>query len=126
MNSCRLLFFCFFISITSVNSQGLLDELNEEISEQTEYTEATFKDTRIVNLQSNETPGKNVLHFVILHRFGKINDGFYDLFGLDNADMKMSFDYGITDEIAISLARSNYLKTFEGSLCSYTFGCNSW
>ena len=116
MNSYRLFIFCFFISISSVNSQGLLDELNGEISEQTEYTEATFKDTRIVNLQSNETPGKNVLHFVILHRFGKINDGFYDLFGLDNADMKMSFDFGITDEIAISLARSNYRKTFEGTL----------
>lgn len=116
MNSWRLLILCFFISITSVNSQGLLDELNEESSEQTYYTEATFKDTRIVNLQSNETPGKNVLHFVILHRFGKINSGFYDLFGLDNADMKMSLDYGITEDITISYARNNFQKTFEGSL----------
>ena len=116
MNNWRLVILSFFVCTNSVCSQGLLDQLNEEITEQTEYTEATFKDTRIVNLQSNETPGKNVLHFVILHRFGRINDGFYDLFGLDNADMKMSFDFGITDEIAISLARSNYLKTFEGSL----------
>ena len=116
MNNWRLVILSFFVSINSLCSQGLLDELNEDGTEQTYYTEATFKDTRIVNLQSNETTDKNVLHFVILHRFGKINDGFYNLFGIDNAQMKMSFDYGITDDISISFARSNYQKTFEGSL----------
>ena len=106
-----------FLAFQSVVfSQGLLDELNDDNQEETYYTEATFKDTRIVNLQSNETVGAGVLHFVILHRFGTLNSGFYDLFGLDNADMKMSFDYGITDDITISCARSNFEKTFEGSV----------
>ncbi len=105
-----------FLAIQSVVfSQDLLDELNDNNQEETYYTEATFKDTRIVNLQSNETVGAGVLHFVILHRFGTLNSGFYELFGLDNADMKMSFDYGITDDITISCARSNFEKTFEGS-----------
>jgi len=116
MNNWRLVTLSFFVSLNSLCSQGLLDELNEDGTDQTYYTEATFKDTRIVNLQSNETTPKNVLHFVILHRFGKINSGFYDLFGLDNADMKMSLDYGITDDITISYARNNFQKTFEGSL----------
>ena len=115
----RLWRFLLLILSTSValssNSQGLLDELNDD-NDQTHFTEATFKDTRIVNLQSNETTGAGVLHFVILHRFGKLNSGFYDLFGLDNADMKMSFDYGVTDGITISYARSNFQKTFEGSV----------
>ena len=30
--------------------------------------------------------------------------------------MKMSLDYGITDDITISYARNNFQKTFEGSL----------
>lgn len=114
----RFLTLFLLIGVTQIGavSQGLLDELNEETPEATYYTEATFKDTRIVNLQSNETVAQGVLHFVILHRFGTINSGFYDLFGLDNADMKMSFDYGITDDITVSFARSNFEKTFEGSL----------
>lgn len=115
---CRI--WACLISISAISlsatSQSLLDELNDNTQEQKYYTEATFKDTRIVNLQSNETVAQGVLHFVILHRFGTINSGFYDLFGLDNADMKMSFDYGITDDITISYARSNFEKTFEGSV----------
>lgn len=106
----------FTLIATSGFSQDLIEELLLDDEKDTHYTSATFKDTRIVNLQSNETPSAGVLHFVIMHRFGTLNSGLYDLFGLDNADMKMSFDYGITDDIAISLARSNFQKTFEGSI----------
>ena len=77
---------------------------------------ATFKDTRIINVQSNETPGKNVLHFVIAHRFGQINEGAYALWGLDNASMRMAFDYGITDRLAVGIARSTFQKTYETSI----------
>jgi len=34
-----------------------------------------------------------------MHRFGKINDGGYEFFGLDNATMRMGFDYGLTDRL---------------------------
>ena len=77
---------------------------------------ATFKDPRIINVQSNETPGKNVLHFVIAHRFGQINEGAYALWGLDNASMRMAFDYGITDRWAVGIARSTFQKTYETSI----------
>ena len=77
---------------------------------------ATFKDTRIINAQSNETPGKNVLHFVIAHRFGQINEGAYALWGLDNASMRMAFDYGVTDRLAVGVARSTFQKTYEANI----------
>ena len=77
---------------------------------------ATFKDTRIINVQSNETPGKNVLHFVIAHRFGQINEGAYALWGLDNASMRMALDYGITDRLAVGIARSTFQKTYEANI----------
>lgn len=76
---------------------------------------ATFKDTRIINAQSNETPAGGVLHFVIAHRFGQISDGAYALWGLDNASMRMAFDYGITDRIAVGVARNTYQKTYEAN-----------
>tara|TARA_B100001564_G_C20607793_1_gene656056 strand:- start:215 stop:1105 length:891 start_codon:yes stop_codon:yes gene_type:complete len=97
------------------SSQGLLDELGNEPNEITNYTYATFKDTKIVNLQSNETPSEGVLHFVIAHRFGELGDGIYELWGLDNAMMRMAFDYGVSDRLAISVARSTHEKTVEAS-----------
>ena len=66
----------------SSRGQGLLDVLNESEEPVTVPVSATFKDTRIVNAQSNETPGCGVLHFVIAHRFGTLSSGAYDLWGI--------------------------------------------
>ena len=102
-----------WIGASTVHAQGLLDELNAATEEPTLPVTATFKDTRIVNVQSNETPAKGVLHFVIAHRFGTLSSGAYDLWGLDNAQMRMAFDYGITDGLAVGVARNTYQKTYE-------------
>ena len=97
-------------------AQGLLDALNEGVEEPTVPVSATFKDTRIVNVQSNETPAEGVLHFVIAHRFGTLSSGIYDLWGLDNAQMRMALDYGITDRLAVGVARNTYQKTLEANV----------
>src|ERR1700744_225562 len=47
------------------------------------YTAATFKSTRIINGHSIENVGKGVLDFRIAHRFGNLNEGAYNLYGLD-------------------------------------------
>lgn len=111
------LFFGLALS-AGLNGQGLLDELEglDDSAPAAQSVRATFKDTRIVNAQSNETPSAGVLHFVIAHRFGAINEGPYSLWGLDNASMRMAFDYGVNDRWSLSLARSTYRKTVEGSV----------
>jgi len=40
------------------------------------------------------------------------------LWGLDQAQMRMSFDYGLTNNTAIGLARNSFQKTFEASIKS--------
>ena len=104
------------LAMQSLTAQGLLDALNEGIEEPTVPVSATFKDTRIVNVQSNETPAEGVLHFVIAHRFGTLSSGIYDLWGLDNAQMRMALDYGITDRLAVGMARNTYQKTLEANV----------
>ena len=52
------------LAMQSLTAQGLLS-LNEGVEGPTVPVSATFKDTRIVNVQSNETPAEGVLHFVI-------------------------------------------------------------
>ena len=104
------------LAMQSLTAQGLLDALNEGVEEPTVPVSATFKDTRIVNVQSNETPAEGVLHFVIAHRFGTLSAGIYDLWGLDNAQMRMALDYGITDRLAVGVARNTYQKTLEANV----------
>jgi hypothetical protein len=96
----------------------LLQSLDDSLSTQQkhEVVSGTFKATQLVNLPTVESPGKKSLQFMIMHRFGKLNGGSYELFGLDNASIRFGFDYGITDKLAVGLGRSSEDKTFDGSL----------
>lgn len=89
-----------------------------EVEDTPQDVTATFKGTRIINGQSVELPAKGNLQFLIEHRFGTINSGAYELWGLDQAQMRMSFDYGLTNNTAIGLARNSFQKTFEASIKS--------
>ena len=60
-------------------AQDLMNMLVEEAS--IEYTQATFKDSRIVNAQSNEQAAKGELKFMVQRRFGPTNLGGYALWG---------------------------------------------
>ena len=78
------------------------------------YTSATFKTNRVVNGHSIETVAKREFDFKISHRFGFLSGGAYDLFGLDQATMRIGGDYGITDNLNIGLGRSTVDKTYDG------------
>jgi hypothetical protein len=102
------------VTDTSASSEDLLAMLDEGAEKKKEYTTATFKATRIINGHSIENVGKGVLDFRILHRFGALNQGVKNFFGLDNANTKLAFDYGLTDWLMIGLARGTYEKEFDG------------
>lgn len=91
-----------------------LNLIDDNDTEEKTYTIATFKTNRIVNGHSIETVAKNEFDFKISHRFGIVNNGFYDLFGLDQASMRMGGDFGITDNLNIGLGRSTVEKTYDG------------
>jgi hypothetical protein len=101
-----------------IGQDDLMALLEEETQDENkvEYDFATFKTTRIINGQSIETPAPGVLQFVIGHRFGKLSDGAYDLFGLDNASIRLGFEYGVTERLALGFGRSSFRKTLDGSL----------
>ena len=79
-----------------------------------EVVQATFKATHIINSQSVEIQGPGTLNFIIQHRFGTLNEGPYALFGLDNAVIRFSFEYGLTDRLSLGVGRSSLLKTYDG------------
>ncbi len=102
-------------SFACAQDSTLLNMLNDSMQANARpaFVSGTFKGVHIVNMQTVESPAKGALNFIIMHRFGKLNDGAYNFFGLDNATIRLGLDYGITDRFAIGLGRSSYLKTFD-------------
>ncbi|GAA4368487.1 DUF5777 family beta-barrel protein [Hymenobacter saemangeumensis] len=96
------------------------DDLLNQLEQQTadpqkrEVVQATFKGTHIISSQSVETPGKGTLAFLIQHRFGTLNSGAYNFFGLDQAVLRLSFEYGLSDRLTLGVGRSSQNKTFDG------------
>lgn len=103
-----------FWIITNLTAQDLTAILEEETQVEKEYVFATFKGTRIINGHSIENRKEGTLEFLISHRFGKINDGVDELFGLDDSNIRIAFEYGLTDDIMIGLGRSSFEKTYDG------------
>lgn len=110
----NLLYLLLFFSVLRGICQDDLLALVDEESNESTLTEATFKGTRLINGHSIETRNKGVLDFIISHRFGTLNSGSYELWGLDNATIRIGLEYAITDRLYIGLGRSSFEKTYDG------------
>lgn len=112
------LFLCVFLLNTTfaLAQDDLLQMLEQQQPQKVTPVYATFKATRLITGQTNENVAAKHLNFVILHRFGTVNNGFIDLFGLDQANIRLALDYGINDNIQVGLARSSVGKTYDGNL----------
>ena len=80
----------------------------------TQKVSTTFKSTRVIMSHSVDMLHKGELDVRILHRFGYVNKGFDNFFGLDEASMRMGFDYGVTNNFTVGIGRSTYRKELDG------------
>src|ERR1044072_200782 len=79
-----------------------------------EFVRNAFKSSRVINGHSMELIGKGVLDVRILHRFGPVNGGVSELFGLDQASMRLGFDYGLGNNLTIGIGRTTFKKELDG------------
>ena len=108
---CSLILIVFFFGGYAQELESILDQENHETS----FNVAeTFKGTRIANGHSIETRKKGILDFLITHRFGTLNSGAYELWGLDEANIRLALEYALTNDLTIALGRSSYEKTYDG------------
>ena len=114
----KKIFLTAFLILASLqlSSQDLLDVLELEAPVTENIVSATFKGTRIVNGHSIENRKNAELEFIISHRFGRVNTGFEELFGLDQANIRFALEYGLTDDLTAGLGRSSFEKTYDGYL----------
>ncbi len=119
---------CAFIS-PSARSQDLDSLMEKAVKPQTVYATATFKSTRVVNGHSVERMKKNQLEFRVSHRFGQMNSGSYEFWGLDQGTIHLALEYGLTDWLEVGIGRSTFEKTVDGfgkvSLLRQSSGANT-
>jgi hypothetical protein len=112
----KLLPLTFILSIlfsVTLNAQSLLDDIPENEPE-ANYTRYVFKSTRIINTHSLENLHTGVLDFRILHRFGRLLNGWDNFFGLDQSSARIAFDYGITERLMVGIGRSAGRQEVDG------------
>jgi Membrane bound beta barrel domain (DUF5777) len=107
-----LLLFCL-LPLALFAQDDLLSEL-EASEKPTLVNSSAFKGTRLVNGHTVETVGRGQLEFIFQHRFGLINGGHYEMFGLDQAFVRLGLDYGLTDNLSVSVGRNSFDKTMDG------------
>lgn len=115
----------FFFVAGAFAQDDLLSLVDDKKDEGPKKVYATFKTVRIGNAQTIETVKKNHLDYRISHRFGNLydatlknplNETFQSGLGFDGVrDVRMSFDYGVTDNLTLGIGRSRN-KLVDGSM----------
>jgi hypothetical protein len=112
--SCLLLLLAFYVGKSIAQDDDMLQLLGDEKPKKQKVYNA-FKSSRVIMSHSMEMLRPGVLDFRILHRFGRINGGVYELFGLDGpATVRLALDYGITDYFTLGIGRSTSRKELDG------------
>ena len=99
-----------FTAFAAHGQDDLMEILDKETGQESLYTEQTFKGTRLINGHSVETRKRGVLDVLISHRFGRLNTGPYELFGLDESNVRLGMDYGISDRLNFGVGRNSFEK----------------
>ena len=102
-----------FLFCNKMQAQELLDLVDNEKPKR-EIVKNTFKSTRVINGHSIEFLSPGTMDFRILHRFGLLDQGAKNFYGLDQATMRMGFDFGLLQNLMVGVGRSTFKKEIDG------------
>jgi hypothetical protein len=102
-----------FIAGSGVAQDEDLLKLLGEDKPKKEIVKNAFKSPRVINSHSMEFLRPGTMDFRILHRFGQLDQGYKNFFGLDQASMRMGFDFGIFNNLMAGIGRSTYKKELD-------------
>lgn len=81
------------------------------------YVKSTFEGNYIIDNQTVMVPIKGTFEFVIQHRFGTVDNGFRDLFGIFfGANIMFSFNYVPVNNLQVGFAVTNENMTVDWNL----------
>jgi hypothetical protein len=110
----KILLLLFYSVLTSsMHAQDMLSELGT--GDEKDFTIATFKSTRLINQHTVESLGPRTLDFRISHRFGPVNTGSYNAWGIDGpANIRLGLEYSPEGRLMFGIGRSSYEKMVDG------------
>ncbi len=89
----------------------------EKVVKKKSYAKNTFEGNYIIDNQTVMVPVKGTFEFDISHRFGTVNNGFTDLFGLfAGANMRLGFSYTLIKDLQLGFGVSNYNTQVDGNV----------
>jgi len=113
----KIFLIAFLFASTNLFAQDLLSQLDSLGGDEDQFVTATFKGTRLVNQHTLETVGRRTLDFRISHRFGPVNSGSYDAWGIDGAaNIRLGLEYSPDGRFMFGIGRSSYEKLVDGFL----------
>jgi Membrane bound beta barrel domain (DUF5777) len=105
----------FILSVTNTlyaQEEDLL-KLIESDKPKKERVKYAFKSPRVIAGHSMEFLNPGTMDLRILHRFGQLDQGYKNFFGLDQASMRIGFDFGVLHNLMAGVGRSTYKKELD-------------
>jgi hypothetical protein len=70
-----------------------------------------FESGYLIDQQTSVIPGKHTLEFAIHHRFGPVNNGIHDLFGIySSSNIRFGLNFSFTDNLLIGIGTTKLNK----------------
>lgn len=106
-----IIFSLLFVSFSATSQQDLLKLVDTSSDKSLREIPPTWKDTKLINVQTTKIVDPGVMEFFILHRFGNVggegNGGFHTFYGFDLAsDIEFAFQFGICKNLMVGISRS--------------------
>lgn len=115
----KFLLAIIFALLSSLQALAQDEDLLKMIEGKTprSFTQATYKTTRLVNFHTTEVLGRRALDFRISHRFGDVNGGSYNAWGLDGgANIRLGLEYSPNGRFMFGVGRTSSKKIADGFL----------
>jgi len=114
----KILLLSFLISGSTLQAQDMLSQVEGKDSlNGKDFTVATFKTTRLINFHTLETVGRRTLDFRISHRFGAINSGADNAWGIDGpVNIRLGLEYSPDGRFMFGIGRTSIEKLIDGFL----------
>lgn len=101
---------------SSLSAQNLLDKLEKEFPENTNYAIGTFKTTRIAIGQSIETRRKGQLEISVFSRFWDSPNSNKESFLADKSTHRFALEYGLTDRLTLGAGYTSFDGIYDSFL----------
>lgn len=119
----KLLLFAVIVtlSFSNINAQVDTTSVDNSVVEEEEKdrrpVRAPFESGYLIDNQTTQIPSVNTLEFVMLHRFGRMDNGFSDLWGIYGAsNIKLALNYTPFEDFQVGFGTMKFDRVFDFSL----------